>query len=571
MLAALFVALVAASSHSEAPGTARGPHTDLTDFYMFLTARGNVALVVNVAGLSQSQAGPNYNPLSNDFVYQIHIDNNGDGYEDKTFQFLTGYRYANNGLGIVVPVNNMSIPIPLAHVAGPAFGPIRFNATTQTTMNLNSEEYYRVRVLDGDSYTSSIEEGPFMSTTDGNNNKVFEFTKAFDNAGTKSFGEAPSDIANGFSKRYEEYVESAATYRDVQVPGCSQSAMMFVGPRRESFGIALGEVFDAINIDPGPVTQSGTRSTLENVGSAFYDGNSLDRMSVISFVIEIAPECLQNAQSGKVLGAWASVASLDHRNDNKGVGRHFVGQQTNRLGNPLVNELLIGTTFKNEWSVRHPSGDARFNDFLLNPVVPVYIQTLFEAAAGVMAPAFSRVDIPAVLHTGIPGLNLPINQATGNHNGRKGGTRKNVRGNKTKTPAPPGVVYADMLRINLEVATWVPCNQQNNLGVIGGDTAGYPNGRRLGDDVVDITLRVAMGALCSAQTAATYCGSAANVAPSGSLGYTDQAPNQACMFRCDTDSGDDFPFLNTPIPGNFLFQPNSRYTVSQFQKGCPQK
>lgn len=82
----------------KAPGTARGPNTDLTDFYMFKTKRNNVAFVMNLAGLTQSQSGPNYTPLSNDFVYQIHVDNDGDAKEDLTFQFVTGFRYVNNGI-----------------------------------------------------------------------------------------------------------------------------------------------------------------------------------------------------------------------------------------------------------------------------------------------------------------------------------------------------------------------------------------------------------------------------------------------------------------------------------------
>ena len=96
--------------------------------------------------------------------------------------------------------------------------------------------------------------------------------------------------------------------------------------------------------------------------------------------------------------------------------------------------------------------------------------------------------------------------------------------------------------------------------------AGYPNGRRVGDDIVDITLRAAMGVLCTtAASAKTYCGGTSNIAPSGTLKYTDQAPVRACMFKCGVD---DFPFLNTPVPGNKMFQPLDAYTTSQFVKGC---
>jgi hypothetical protein len=548
---------------------------------MFMTARGKVALVMNIAGLSQSQAGPNYTPINNDYIYQIHIDNDGDAREDITFQFVTGYRYANNGRGIEIAVpQGVNVPLPLAHIVG-----VHFNTTTGVTVGLNVEEYYRVRVLSGDDYSSAIEAGPFASTASFGET-VTEFTKAFDNAGTKSFGENATQ--DGSTDKYDEYVREAAIYTRVNIPGCSDQARMFVGPRRESFGIALGEVFDAINIDPAPVFELDVRVINVN-GTAFngttanstafdatgtaFDGNTLDQMSVISFVIEIAPQCLRSVVHGGVLGGWASVRTLEHRTSGgSSEQQHFAGQQTTRLGNPLVNELLIGTTFKNEWNSRQPSGDERFNAFLLNPVIPAYIQLLF-GAAGVSAPKFERVDLLAILHQGIPGLNRPNNDATrvADFNKRAGRNSKQIQQKQDAQTSSPSTVFADMLRLNVTAGAYKKCAKQNSLGVLGKDTAGYPNGRRLGDDVVDITLRAAMGALCTnAASAAQFCGGRNNIAPSGSLHYTDQAPVRACMFHCAETSPkrDDFPFLNTPIPGNKLFHTGTQYTVSQFLRYC---
>ena len=135
---------------------ARGPSSDLTDLYMFMTSRDNVALVMNVNGLTQSQGGPNYNPLDNSHVYQLHIDNDFDAHEDITFQFVAGSRYINNGRGFEVDVQGHKVPIPLAH-----FGPVTANPDTRAVSGLNVEEYYRVRVLHGDDYSSPIEDGPF--------------------------------------------------------------------------------------------------------------------------------------------------------------------------------------------------------------------------------------------------------------------------------------------------------------------------------------------------------------------------------------------------------------------------
>ena len=292
--------------------------------------------------MSQSQAGPNYNPLNDDFVYQIHIDNDGDAYEDLTLQFVPGHRMVNNGRGIEVPVQGRQVPIAL-QTAGPVF-----NAATKTVSNLNTEEYYRVRVLHGYDYSTPIEDGPFaFRYTDASKTTVTrEFTKAFDNAGTKTFPPGASGYDN-----YEAYVKAAATYTDVRLPGCTHDAKLFVGPRRESFGIALGEVFDLVNIDSNSgLPLSGATRNANSADANSHNANSIDRFSVISFVVEVHESCLVNKFNGRTLGVWASTRKIEHKHD-----KHYAGEQTSRMGNPLLNELVIGTAYKNEWNSRHPS------------------------------------------------------------------------------------------------------------------------------------------------------------------------------------------------------------------------
>jgi hypothetical protein len=199
--------------------------------------------------------GPNYTPINNDFVYQIHIDNDGDAQEDITFQFITGYRYVNSGRGIEVTTpQGAKVPLPISHVAGGPFGPIAYNATSGATSNLNTHEYYRVRVLKDRNYGVPIENGPFASRQ-FNGKTSYEFTKAYAYAGTKSYNE--STTVPGDTSKYDAYVSGAAIYNNVKIPGCAVPATFFVGPRREAFGISLGEVFDAINIDGTPVFDLG--------------------------------------------------------------------------------------------------------------------------------------------------------------------------------------------------------------------------------------------------------------------------------------------------------------------------
>lgn len=177
---------------------------------------------------------------------------------------------------------------------------------TKKANNLNVEEYYRVRVLRGDDYSTPIEDGPFAFryTNAELTETSREFNKAFDNAGTKTF---PGNA-------YEQYVKNHSIYTDVRIPGCAVPASMFVGPRRESFGIALGEVFDLVSVRSLPVDFGPLKRPTGELTNSF-DGNSIDRMSVISFVLEIDQSCLKAADGTPVLGAWASVRKLEHRAD----------------------------------------------------------------------------------------------------------------------------------------------------------------------------------------------------------------------------------------------------------------
>jgi len=172
--------------------------------------------------------------------------------------------------------------------------------------------------------------------------------------------------------------------------------------------------------------------------------------------------------------------------------------QVSRLSAPLVNELVIGLKDKDLFNSSHPTGDGQFLTYVTNPTLPELLEILF----GVTAPnLFPRTDLVAAFLTGLPGLN---------ENGSVG----------------------EMLRLNTAIPA-VPAASQSRLGALGGDLAGFPNGRRPGDDVVDIELRVAMGALLSPTDA-----------PSGQLPYTDGAFLDASAFDGS------FPFLRDPLPGS---------------------
>jgi hypothetical protein len=228
-----------------------------------------------------------------------------------------------------------------------------------------------------------------------------------------------------------------------------------------------------------------------------------------------------------VIGGWTTASRgpekhADEIAENAGGGGDNPGdgpfEQVSRLGHPLVNEVVIGLKDKDRFNASAPKDDAQFAEYVTNPTLPALIQALFPV---VTAPtAFPRADLVEIFLTGIPGLTAP----------------------------GPNHVPAEMLRLNTGTPITAP-PAQNSLGVIGGDLAGYPNGRRPGDDVVDIALRAVMGVLLPAAQA-----------PSGQLGYTDGALVNATVgyttdglitanpaFKLFRDT---FPYLNTPLSGS---------------------
>jgi hypothetical protein len=184
--------------------------------------------------------------------------------------------------------------------------------------------------------------------------------------------------------------------------------------------------------------------------------------------------------------------------------------QVSRLGMPLVNEIVIGLKDKNKFNSSEPKDDGQFIDYVTNPTLPTLIEALF-GAAGVKAPTnFPRTDLIAAFLTGIDGVNKPAN-----------------------------VTPSEMLRLNTSIAPTAGA-AQSRLGVLGGDNAGFPNGRRPGDDVVDIELRVAMGVLCTLNLG----GCKPADAPAGGLHYTDGAYISSAFFA------NEYPYLRAPLKGS---------------------
>ncbi len=498
-----------ASSHREAPAITEQPKVDGTDFYMFRSyefgRETHVTFIANYQPLQAPYGGPNYFTMDPDAIYEIHVDSDGDAAEDLTFQFQFDNNLVN-GEGIVLDIAGTSLPIAL-RAAGPVAGP--------NDANLGETESYSLTLVTGDRRSGAREA---VTRVGGG----ATFAKPIDNIGQKTIPD------------YGAYADQFVY--DVLIPNCQTSGRVFVGQRAEAFAVNLGEVFDLVNLVP----IEGDSAPGVGDGGGFPGGVTQDRANddvvgeanITSLILEVPIACLVGDGNG-VIGAWTTAslpqAELEDPTPTYEQPSLFGGAfvQQSRLSSPLVNELVIGMPVKDLFNASEPVGDAAFADFVTNPTLPAILDLLFRDAVNAtlgadldnLAPNnFPRADLVAAFLTGIEGLNQQ----------------------STVTPS-------EMLRLNTDVPP-TPRDLQSPFGVAGDDLAGFPNGRRPGDDAVDIALRVVMGALChpvpidGTPTDLGLC--APGNAPVGNVAFTDGAPISADELQ------EVFPYLNDPIPGS---------------------
>ena len=486
-----------ASSHREAPFITTHPKVYGSVFYMFRSYEagrsGYVTLIANYQPLQDPYGGPNYFFMDPQALYEIHIDNNGDGVEDLTFS-VPLYRHPSRPRGQC----GRQVHSCAADQHWPGQHQQHERAECRRDLHADpgagrSAPWAGIKITDAESGSST-------------------FAKPLDNIGHKSIP--------GYATYANSFIHT------INIPGCNVPGKVFAGQRMDGFVVNLGETFDLVNIK-----YPAEELAPPGVNARNDEPNSLADKNVTSLALEIPISCLTNG-SDPVIGGWTtasirqaevinaapesdkSVASVGAKADPTDAlvaGGAWV--QVSRLGAPLVNEVVIGLPDKDRFNGSQPGSDAQFADYVTNPSLPILLQVLF-GSAGVVAPnVYPRADLVAVFLTGVPGLNQPQH-----------------------------VTPSEMLRLNTSTPV-TPRASQNDLGVIGGDVAGFPNGRRPIDDVVTIALRAAMGILLT-----PYDGSASDPDPasdaSRQLHYTDGAePNPANYLTV-------FPYLMTPIAGS---------------------
>ncbi len=506
---------VFASSHREAPNITRMPTVDSTDFYAFNSyeqgREGYVTMIANYIPLQDAYGGPNYFAMDPAAEYAIHIDNDGDAVEDISFTFNFTSMLAAENQGIALPVgpegDQKMIKVPLKNV-----GPISADDASAA----NFSEMYEMTMVTGPARTG---ERTVLMPVSGS-----MFGKPLDYIGNKTF------------TSMEEYERYAAQFvYNFSIPGCDDMGRVFVGQRKDPFVVNLGETFDLVNYVP----VEGDSAPGAGDGNGFpggitqsADNDDLADKNVTSIAVEVPAACVTGDGNG-VIGSWTTASLPQARilNPDATFEKPEVNggamTQVSRLGNPLVNELVIGIGDKDKFSTSHPSGDGQFADYVTNPVLPELLNILFRDAVNTtlgasietLAPTnFPRTDLVTAFLTGFEGVNQ---QAT--------------------------VTPSEMLRLNTGIPA-TPAADQSAFGVAGDDLAGFPNGRRPGDDVVDIALRVVMGRLCypipvnGEDTDLGLC--TPDDASVGNVPFTDGAPLDASMI--DTA----FPYLATPKAGS---------------------
>ena len=472
-----------ASSHREAPFIAGNPKVDATDLYMFRSYETGRQDFVTILANYQPFQDPQGGPNFYMFDPNALYEIHVDNVGDAVEHLTFQFRFKNTSKATALTVGGKAVKIPL------------INSGVISGVNpaaLNVRETFTIDVVRGGRRATG---GSKITNASGG---ATVFDKPVDNIGDKAFGGA-----TGYATYANQHIYN------VNIPGCATPGRVFVGQRKESFYIAVGKIFDLFNLNPlGP-----------EVGG---NNNDLEGKNISTLAMEVPIACLAPGPE-KVIGAFTTASLRQGRllngspRDRDDVARHGgAWTQVSRLGMPLVNEVVIGIDDKDKFNASKPKNDgANFADYVTNPVLPALIESLFPSAR---APTnFPRTDLVTVFLKGIKGVNQPAN-----------------------------VVAGEMLRLNTTTPA-VAAASQNSLGVAGGDLAGFPNGRRPADDVVDLSIRVAMGALCvlTGATDTLQVGCKPADAPAGGLAFTDGVRKTAANY------GVTFPYLTTPLPGNF--------------------
>jgi len=412
------------SSHREAPEISRDPAADSTDLYAFVSPDqpDTATLIANYIPLQEPAGGPNFYEFGNAVRYEIHVDNDGDGQPDVT------YRFDFKG--------NLRDKDTFLYNTGPI--------TALDSPNWNNRQFYSVRKVKG-ADSKEVVLGRNLACP-------------------------PCHIGPLSTPHYAKLAEAA-------VHDLGGGVKVFAGQRAEGFYVDLGAIFDLGDLRPFENLHAQYGMHVFNKPAKGV--NATNRLNVHSIAIQVPiTDLVRKGASGEgdprsVIGVWTTASRHAASVMDSDTGQLVTSgpfRQVSRLGNPLINEVIIALGDKDRWNSLPPADDKQFAHYYANPelaaLLPALYPGVFPHLAALVKSGKARADLEAILLTGIPSGIIP-------------GFQNNT-----------GSVLSDMLRLNTAIP---PSSNPNILGLLGGDLAGFPNGRRVFDDIVTVELRAVAG------------------------------------------------------------------------------
>jgi hypothetical protein len=436
-----------AASHREAPLISLDPAADISDFFMFRSYEpgkdDKVVLLMDVFPGEEPSAGPNYYNFDPSVVYQFGIDNNMDGKaEDVRFEF----RFDNEIRGVVD-----ALGLPLSYVGGvpPATGSV---IPPITALDGPGSEGLGLRQRYSVTMTKKESGGSFSRQT------LAEGLIAVpSNVGPRTMPNYPALAAQGI--------------RDL-----GNGVRVFAGQRQDPFYIDLGAVFDTLNLRRTPPLLTAAEDASDNTNPFGVD--MLSGFSVHTIALEVPAAMLTADGRGAEQTAQPKLGAYAHTSRPVMTTRRTVSAATRpvqRLANPLVNELIIGTKDKDRWNATDPESEGQFLDYYLKPRLALAFELIFGFPTGCVQPFGGPTCEP----------DPPGSQPFASWN-------RTDLVNILLKYAPSDPQLSELLRLDVSVDP-TPLASQRRMTILAGDNAGWPNGRRPKDDVTDIAIRVVGG------------------------------------------------------------------------------
>ena len=446
------------SSHREAPEISKDPVADNADVYAFVSPEknGTVTIISNFVPLQGPAGGPNFYEFGDDVLYSIYIDNDGDAQPDIEFQFQF--------------TSSLQNPKTFLYNTGPI--------GSLTDPNWNARQVYSVVRIDKG--PQPPQSGPPVFPPG------FPFSgpgPAFPPGATHTtvIGTnlpcPPCNIGPHSTPDYEDVLGVAA------VQSLANGVKVFAGQRNDPFYVDLGAIFDLADLRP---LQTNPPFAIPPALPAANGVDATKALNIHSIAIQVPITSVTRdgktpssiTSNNAVIGVWSAasrrkVRVIDSQQPEVDTGPWV---QVSRLGNPLFNEVIVPLGEKDDWNKGYPAGDSEYLPNVQSPELATLIsKTLYPSAfTSLAAYTKPRADMVAILLTGIPLGVIPTSFVPGGFVNFTGPTN------------------ADMLRLNLAVP---PSSSPSLFGLLGKDPSGFPNGRRLFDDIVAIELRAIAGAV----------------------------------------------------------------------------